>query len=511
MKLLALAVVFLTPLIGGAVEGRVTNSVTGEPVSGVSVRLLDRLDRHSYLYTASTDSSGSYRVTGLDDGEYSGEFTHDGFQDNSHGTPSVKVTGDVSAHIDARLNPWGSLSGRVVDEDGQSARKVAVEISPRGGSAVTDENGEFVFRSLWPGAYTVVAKPEATTRLRDGERVGAAPIYYPSATQADSAARIPVKWGEDAAGIVIRLKSVPVRRVTGVVLDESGKPMTHATVKLMGKTSQIIQLSVSIDLSAGRPNSYTMAPSPGLELARVETREDGAFEFPAVQQGDWRVDAEIGREDDMPLTAAASISVAEKDIDGLELRLGSPFAVEVTSSDNASPARLVMLSPADGQPHLNIDPETNINSVHGILPGRYRVTGSYGGKSYVSSVMLGGTDVLGRVIELSPEVGPLQVVTKRDASALRGTVENGEGATVFLVSKELRETIVYRMEVCGAGGAFEFSNVPPGDYFVVAFNAGNSTPLPGDFGNLIAPLATGVRVEASSAASVSLRANSWPW
>ncbi len=507
MKVLALALVFLAPLIGGAVEGRVTNSVTGEPVAGASVRLLDR---HSYLYTASTDSNGSYRVMGLDDGEYRGEFTRDGFQDSSPSRSFVKVTGDVPARIDARLNPWGSLSGRVVDEDGQPARKVAVEISP-GASAVTDDNGEFVFRSLRPGSYTVVAKPEAITRMRDGERFGAVPIYYPSATQADAAAKIPVRWGEDAGGIEIRLTSVPVRRVTGIVLDESGKPVARATVKLMGKTSQMIQLFVSIDLRTGRANSYTMAPSPGLEVARVETREDGMFEFPAVQEGDWRVAAEIGREDDMPLTAAASISVADKDIDGLELRLGSPFAVEVTSSDNASPARLVMLSPADGQPHLNIDPETNINSVHGILPGRYRLTGSYGGKSYVSSVMLGGTDVLGGVIDLSPGVGPLQVVTKRDTSALRGTVENGEGATVFLVSKELRETIVYRMEVCGAGGAFEFTNVPPGDYFVVAFNGNNATRLPEDFGNLIAPLATGVRVEATSAASVNLRPNSWPW
>ena len=157
MKLSAFALVFLTPLIGGTVEGRVTNSVTGEPIAGVGVRLLDR---HSYVYTATTDSSGSYRLTGLGDGEYRGEFTHDGFQDSSPGAPFVKAIGDVSARIDARLDPFGSLSGRVVDEDGQPARKIAVEVSPGGGSAVTDDNGEFVFRGLRPGAYTVVAKPD---------------------------------------------------------------------------------------------------------------------------------------------------------------------------------------------------------------------------------------------------------------------------------------------------------------------------------------------------------------
>ena len=35
------------PLMGGSIEGRVTNSVTGEGVVGASVRFLDR---HSYVY-----------------------------------------------------------------------------------------------------------------------------------------------------------------------------------------------------------------------------------------------------------------------------------------------------------------------------------------------------------------------------------------------------------------------------------------------------------------------------
>lgn len=53
------------PLAAGSIEGRVTNSVTGEPVIGATVRFIDS---HSYVYSGSTDSSGAYRVDGLEEG-----------------------------------------------------------------------------------------------------------------------------------------------------------------------------------------------------------------------------------------------------------------------------------------------------------------------------------------------------------------------------------------------------------------------------------------------------------
>ena len=99
---------------------------------------------------------------------------------------------------------------------------------------VTDENGEFVFKDLAPGSYTVAAKPAAKIRIQDGVRLGMVAMYYPSATEPAQATRIPVRTGQDVSGIEIRLKSVPVHRVAGVVLNEAGKPAAHATVKLMG-------------------------------------------------------------------------------------------------------------------------------------------------------------------------------------------------------------------------------------------------------------------------------------
>lgn len=164
---LAAVVVSLAPLIGGpliagSVEGRVTNSVTGEPIAGVTVR---SIGPHSYVYQTVTDASGSYRLTGLDDGKYGGEFSKDGFSGAK--ADSRTVTGDAPARADARINPWGSLRGRVVDEDGNPVSGARVEISANKDTA-TIEDGEFVFDGLWPASYTVVTMAGQTVNGRLG-------------------------------------------------------------------------------------------------------------------------------------------------------------------------------------------------------------------------------------------------------------------------------------------------------------------------------------------------------
>ena len=70
MKFAALSLLSVAPLLAGTIEGRVTNAVTGEGISGAAVMFLDRA---SHPYTTTTDATGSYRLSGLADGAYRGE------------------------------------------------------------------------------------------------------------------------------------------------------------------------------------------------------------------------------------------------------------------------------------------------------------------------------------------------------------------------------------------------------------------------------------------------------
>ena len=123
----------------------------------------------------------------------------------------------------------------------------------------------------------------------------------------------------------------------------------------------------------------------------------------------------------------------------MRIRLSAPFAVAITRATS------LVLIPMEGQPHLNLDPASNVGKINGLLPGRYRVPILRGdGATYVASVILGGVDVLGQEIELADGSGPFEIVMKHDTGSLRGTVENGEGANVLLIRRELGDMVHYR-------------------------------------------------------------------
>jgi hypothetical protein len=134
------------------------------------------------------------------------------------------------------------------------------------------------------------------------------------------------------------------------------------------------------------------------------------------------------------------------------------------------------------------------------------------GDPYVGAVMWGGRDVKGQVVELMPGAGPFQIVYRSGLGKIHGTVDRGEGASVFLVSQGSGEILTYRQATCGAGGSFEIGQVPPGDYYIMAFDRMDSGGLPpADLPASIMPFASSVRVEAGSTVSADLRLNRWPW
>jgi hypothetical protein len=521
------------------IEGRVTNSVTGEAVGGVRIRFLDR---HSYVYSTVTDSTGSYRLTGLNDGDYQGEFRKDGFIENV-ANPFSHISGFVPVRVDAQLKPWATLRGRVLDEDLKPVSGVRVEKDPTppgilDGVTATDENGEFVFQDLPPGSYTVVAKPEAKIRIQDGVRLGTVAIYYPSATESAQAVRIPVRTGQNVSGIEIRLKSVPVHRVAGVVLNDAGKPSAHATVKLMGRAGTtrqgigfgMIMIGATVGANGfvratSPPENFSViGPGPEPEVARVESHADGTFEFAAVEPGDWRLSAEAGIDAERPLGGVESAPVSESDVEDVRIRLTPSFPVEVTwgsAQDTVSAGRPAMslgLTPVEGQPRpIMGDPAKNAGKMNNVFPGRYRVMpGIIQVGSYVTAVMWGARDVNGQVVELAPGAAPFQVIASSEFGKIRGTVEKredkGDGVRVFLISRESGEILSYRQVPCRAGGAFEIGDVAPGDYYLVAFDHAEIGLLPAaDLPGAVVPIASSVRVEAGSTESVDVKVHQWPW
>jgi hypothetical protein len=126
-----------------------------------------------------------------------------------------------------------------------------------------------------------------------------------------SASKIVLQPTGDLSGLEIKLAAVPAHTIRGVVLNPDGTPAAKAAITL-GEDQD----------PRGHP---VFAPGPSRSL-KVESNSDGAFEFPQVADGEWRIAAKVesGGED---LRGAQWIEMAGHELEGVKLRLALPFTL----------------------------------------------------------------------------------------------------------------------------------------------------------------------------------------
>jgi len=495
---------------GATIEGRITNGTTGEGVAGVSVRILNRKSR---VFTATTDASGSYRIEGLDDADYNASFAREGFIDTT--MPYFHAGAGAPTRVDGKLTPWASLKGRVIDEDGKPAPKILVRLTAAR-TLTTDEDGEFSFDKLRASIVTLRAQPQSKIRIVDGQRLAAVPTYFPSATEFSQAVPINVRSGANVEGIEIRLRSEPVHRVTGVVLGPSGKPMLGAVISLLAPSPATKgAISAMMLMNIAGNTLTTIGPEPEQAIANAVSAADGTFEFPAVPSGQWRVTARA-LPDRNDLFGVGDVSVGKEDVLDLQIPLSASFPVSLIATWEESkkpniPAwafRGLSFLAEEGQPppvNVHLQDET---AVYQLYPGRYRVVSQSLGTDYASSVMLGGRNVDGQLVEPSPGMEPGRITFKTDISSVHGVAK---GAAMVLLTPRTATEIsrVYTTEL-NADGSFDIRGVVPGDYLIIAFDRKDSIPW-GSIPDGILPIASSLKVEAQSSPNVELPVRQWPW
>src|SRR5690349_10827552 len=110
------------------VEGRVVNSVTGAGIAGVKVRLMPVEDGEPYSTT--TDEEGRFRIADVAEGAYNLRYLAPGFgapPDRDRQIPTIAVSsGAQPVRLEAKLQPFGKLSGRVLDGAGRPVPNAGV-------------------------------------------------------------------------------------------------------------------------------------------------------------------------------------------------------------------------------------------------------------------------------------------------------------------------------------------------------------------------------------------------
>jgi len=489
------------------VEGTVVNSVTGAPVPGVKVQLSWSGDT---AYSTTSDAQGHFLFDHVQNGVYTAgysapDYEWDDFFRGPQGVQPIQMTAGKRIKVEAHMMPMGHLMGRVVDERGAAVPQAQVEVSGSTMQLVltADPLGRFdIHKFVYAGGYRLSAEPQRGFHAPDPDPETGAPrawtrTWYPRVTDPESAQEIMVPPGGEVRDIELKILAAPAHVVRGVLLQPDGKPAPKVEVALKGSLTPLT----------------------------ATTRADGAFEFPAVVDGQWYLSAELVSAG-VKLRASQPLDVAERTREGIELRLQAPFTVTVKpiaeNSQGATPLRprSVMLSRMEGESRRTEVARGKFEDngdfiISGAYPGSYEITVLTPVGYYLAAIRQGGAELGSPKLELAPGAPPITVVFRSDGGSVRGSVEDCGSGGVLLVPQDPAQRwpdLIYK-ERCQPGatiseaGRYDIAAVRPGEYYVVAIAQDRlATFFEPQWNDEMLRHASMVTVRASQAASKDLRA-----
>ncbi len=506
------------------ISGRVVADDTGEPLPNVRITVTGIASGADVVLT---DADGRFSVLAPEGrGIVASKF---GYARNEFlPTPAGQP-------VEIRLQRGAAISGRVIDELGEPVIGARVTAELRSGSppryrtvatTETDDRGEYRLATLPPAGYLVGVTTVATAAIRGRNGNSIRPdiqtSYYPGASQGE-ARDVPVQAGEDRTGIdVVVPWSLSGNQLFSAVGALSVSPLARPQDPATPATGRVRGRVVSND---GRPLQYAQVvlTAQGMEARVVRADSAGAFEFPEVTAGTFRLGA--SKSGYFPVNArepaAPVVDLAEDEKrDDLEITL-RPWGTLAgrISDEHGDPMQGVgiqllqiwyeggrrRLVPAAGTTTAwggaRVTDDFGAYRLFGVLPGQYIVSATIGDVSSTdvpgySRSYFPGTPIPGEA-QFVP-VGPGQEIAGIDLTLSRaqtvrvaGQIFNAAGRPttggMVLLMPSRRSASVTSVPV-GARlldeGRFEFANVLPDQYVIQAYRGRQNNWIEGEFGAL---------------------------
>ena len=246
----------LPPRTGtGSIKGRVVDGVTGAGVARARVMLMGNMRA-----TALTDASGSFVFANLPAGPVSisvdkstylnTRYPQSGRTIRSNSRPTVLADGQALEGVIIRIFHGGSISGRVVDANGDpvdSATVSALRVPAPGrigrpmmrAGTSTDDRGEFRLGRLDSGTYILQATARRGPNFEEMAPGGTPaspppaqplPTFYPGALSIEQAQAIVIEKGQAATDIEMVLADGIPGVVLGTVSTSNGAAIADSNV-----------------------------------------------------------------------------------------------------------------------------------------------------------------------------------------------------------------------------------------------------------------------------------------
>ena len=514
------------PVPAGRISGTVLASDNGRPVKRARVfaTAAELPGGRGML----TDDTGAFDLTELPAGRYTLTVSKTGFVALSYGqrrplqagTPLQLLDGQQLKGIQFQLPRGSVISGHVLDEDGDAMPGVNVRVMryqylqgerrlTPAGNGQTDDKGQYRVWGLMPGDYYVNAIARGggpgggpfgggpggggaggfgggaggrggrggAAGGRGGAAAGVseeqtnyAPTYYPGVPSVNEAKPVAVGLGQEVNEISFSMQLVRVARLSGIVSNPDGSPVTSGNINLMSDTG-----------GGGRGNQIGMNVGGRINW-------DGAFSLNNVAPGRYVLRAR-GDDSETPQFAAVPISVDGSDMDDLTVVLspGATISGTVSFLPGSLPApdyaQFRITAPATDQ--SDVGPQSNARvdktgafTLEGISAGSHLIRPSNGSRTWIlKSVTVGGRDMTDTPFALrsGETLANVAVVFTDKQSEINGTLatENGTPVSEYTVLAFPTDSSLWRAQARQIStarpdqtGKYRIRGLPPGDYYL---------------------------------------------
>jgi hypothetical protein len=472
-----------------SVAGVVVSAKTGAPLAQARIALVNTKNPREAV-SMITQENGHFEFTGLSAGKYSLEGARRGYlpaayQQHEQFSTAI-VTGEDfdTKNLTLRLIPMASLTGKVLDENGECVRNANVRLfveSHRGGStrvtgaggAMTDDQGTFEFAPLGPGKFYVAVTASTWYAFHvspSGTGASAGPAgsvdasldaaypttFFGGSTESDGAEPITISGG-DQAQIDIHVSPVPSLHLLFHVPDngQHGFRMPFIEKRVFDQPEYV-------------PTSGTQGSS-----------SPGVFEISGVPAGKYsiRMPGDSGQ---MQQGTEVNLSEDHQDLDEMKGEPTSRVKLSVKMPGNETIPKSMNVSLQDTQNKVVSGAQVDANveaTFNDLSAGKYSIRVFTPAKAYsVVRMSSGDTQISGHDFSLTSGLSQewtvfLAAGNTRIEGFVKRSGKPASGIMVVLIPKDPEtHQDLFRRDQSDLDGSFVLLGVIPGSYTVVAID-----------------------------------------